>query len=495
MILSFSKLQIISIIVWSIILLLSNVLFFNTLYFIPSLILYILSLSLIIYGYYITFTRKHIYFFTPILQTIYCSFFYVCIIGLFYFSKYNFLDLFSVPTNNESLLIIIALLYFIYVVCIFIPYLFSRILNLNLQLKISFFKRFFNYRRLNNYFKYSFIYIVIMLIFMFITTGFSPIDALLDPHGFKMKYVRGIAYSCFIQFSTFLFFNVVLCLYLKLIKNYNTKFFNKFCILLGIFYLFFGFISGSRSVFLFPAIMFIYIYSMKPKIKISIALIIKFFIIFSSILIFISGYFVYRNVMHEIKNNNLPSIQLPNKVPVMTILVARVDNFSNSVHYFNYIDKQNNGVLEYNEYSKFIEQVSSIFTQLLPRKIFPDKGYWIQNELTNKLFPEMHITNRDITFVFGGIVTIFQMGGIVALIISSLSFGTFIAILQFNFKRIVAYDYSAILYIFIFLNIPILYFTEGFIGTPRIYNLIINCILLPTVLYFITEKKLFLRSK
>ena len=83
MILSFSKLQIISIIVWSIILLLSNVLFFNTLYFIPSLILYILSLSLIIYGYYITFTRKHIYFFTPILQTIYCSFFYVCIIGFY----------------------------------------------------------------------------------------------------------------------------------------------------------------------------------------------------------------------------------------------------------------------------------------------------------------------------------------------------------------------------------------------------------------------------
>ena len=175
-------------------------------------------------------------------------------------------------------------------------------------------------------------------------------------------------------------------------------------------------------------------------------------------------------------------------VPVINILLSRMDNYSNSIHYFKYINIQtSNNFMDYTDFENGIKQFTMIFTQCLPRKYLPNKEYWTQNELTNKIFPEMHVFNRDITIVFGGLVTIFNMGGVVCLILSSFIFGVFLSLLQYNFSKLIISDYFAIIYISIFLNLPILYFSEGFIGTPRLHDLIIRIIIFIPITYYLTN--------
>ena len=149
-ILTITKKQLIFYIVWIIVLILSLLLFSYSLHIIPSLILFILNLILCIYGFIYTTINRNIYFFSPIFQIMYCILFYCGLIGLFYFSKFNNIPFFSSPTNNESLLINISLVYFLFCICILTPYLILKCLKKRININLDYFKRNFVYNRLIN---------------------------------------------------------------------------------------------------------------------------------------------------------------------------------------------------------------------------------------------------------------------------------------------------------------------------------------------------------
>ena len=149
-------------------------------------------------------------------------------------------------------------------------------------------------------------------------------------------------------------------------------------------------------------------------------------------------------------------------------------------------DDKKDGIWSYSDFQykkQFLSQIST----LIPRSILKDKGYPISGELTRIIFP--HVFGK-INFIFGGLVNLYYTGGIFFVIIDALLFGIFIMLLQVNFLRLIKYDFFITNYIFIFLNIPISYFAQGFYNSSALYTLIINIIISLSLTYTLTTKKI-----
>ena len=194
-------------------------------------------------------------------------------------------------------------------------------------------------------------------------------------------------------------------------------------------------------------------------------------------------YYVFRNYQASLQKGKLNT---STEINILYTSLERIDNFSNSVRFFKYIDDKKDGIWSYSDFQykkQFLSQIST----LIPRSILKDKGYPISGELTRIIFP--HVFGK-INFIFGGLVNLYYTGGIFFVIIDALLFGIFIMLLQVNFLRLIKYDFFITNYIFIFLNIPISYFAQGFYNSSALYTLIINIIISLSLTYTLTTKKI-----
>lgn len=487
-ILTITKKQLIFYIVWIIVLILSLLLFSYSLHIIPSLILFILNLILCIYGFIYTSINRNIYFFSPIFQIMYCILFYCGLIGLFYFSKFNNIPFFSIPTNNESLLISISLVYFLFCICTLTPYLIMKCLKKRININLDYFKRNFVYNRLINYLIYSEFLILFFLIILFYVTGFNLYTALLNPLKFRFAYNHGFAGFIYTVISLLLKLNLCIILKYVLIDKLKTLKFRICTMIFAIFYIVWFILSGSRSWILLPFLYGIYIYTFQTFLRINLK---KILVIVLAAIISISLaalYFLYRNYQEALNSKRFTSNREFN---IITSSIERIDNFSNSVHYFYYIDRKYGSIWNYSDFN-YIKQITSQITNIIPRTIIPDKGYPISGELTRIIFPSAW--NGNVNLIFGGIVDLFYTGGIFFLIFDSLLFGLFVALLQFNYKKLINYDFFIVNYIVIFLDIPVMYFAIGLINTAIINAFIAKSILMLLITFILSKRILNIKG-
>ena len=469
--------------IWLTIFLISLFLLLSSLHFIPSLILFIINASICLYGFIYSMKIKNILFFSPILQTSYCALFYCGLIGLYYFSKYNFIDFFKLPTQNELLMINIALVYFIFIFSLFFPYFLSLLFKKKPKLNFSFFQLNFSKRKVHIFFIISQILLIFLLIIIFATTKYTPISALSNPLGFKYEYTHGISTYFFVLFDFLL--KLHLCLILKYIfidkeQNINK---NLYIISFLIFYLYWSILSGGRSNFIFIFVSTVYFFSFSKKYKINLKNILIMLMAGLITITITTVYYVFINYQASLQKGKLNT---STEINILYTSLERIDNFSNSVRFFKYIDDKKDGIWSYSDFQykkQFLSQIST----LIPRSILKDKGYPISGELTRIIFP--HVFGK-INFIFGGLVNLYYTGGIFFVIIDALLFGIFIMLLQVNFLRLIKYDFFITNYIFIFLNIPISYFAQGFYNSSALYTLIINIIISLSLTYTLTTKKI-----
>ena len=477
-----SKIQFISYFIWILILILSLFLFISSEHVIPSFILFVVNILIFIYALIYTYKNKCFYFFSPILQTLYCIMFYCTLIGLFYFSKFN-TAIFELLTKDELFYIKVAFLYFIYIMTIILTF----VLTLNLKqpiLKLKFLCKNFSLIKVYKYLFISQICLLILLIIIFYLTGYNPLTALLNPSDFRLEYNTGCARFVYIIFKSLLLIHLAIILkYYIIDKLKNIKiYFLSFLL----FYLFWAILSGSRATILTPFMLGLYIFTFKNNIKINLKHILITFFMFIFILTFISAYQVYRNACKRIQQGKVVNIsKLENKVWKNSI--SRIDNFSQSIYYFKYLETQYGNFYSYTDF-KYKKQIVSQFTNLIPRKFMPDKAYPISGEISKVLYPGAFVD--DVTFIFGGLVNSYYTGGLFSVIIDSIIFALFIVFLELSFKMLIKYDLFFMLYICVFIDIPITFFSIGFLNTSQLVSLIAMLFLIYIFLQFLISKRI-----
>lgn len=468
--------------VWTIIFLMSLFLLLASMHIIPSLILFIINLLICIYGFVYTAKTKNILFFSPIFQTAYCALFYCGLIGLFYFSKYNFIDFFQLPTKNEALFVNISLIYLIFICSIFLPYFLSLFFKKKIKLNFAFLQSNFSTNKVKVFLLYSQIFLIFLLCMMFITTKYNPITAILNPLGFRFEYNHGLANYFYSVFAFMIKFH--LCLILNYIFIDNESSINKkfYIIPFFIFYFFWAAISGARGWFIWLFLLCIYFFSFSKKYKINLKNILMFFSLGLITITMSSAYYVFRNYQADVQSGK---IKKTTEVNVIYSSLERIDNFSNSVRFFMYVDNHKDGIWEYSDFN-YKKQFVSQITNFIPRSLLKDKGYPISGELTRIIFP--HVFGK-INLIFGGIVNLFYTGGVVFVIIDALLFGTVIMLIHVNFRKLMKYDSFFVNYILIFLNIPIAYFSQGFYNSSTMATLISEVIVSSVFTYLLMKSK------
>lgn len=476
--------QVMSILFWIVIFIFSTVLFSASLHLVPSCILYIIALFIIFNNLILTFIEKKIYFFSPIRQLSYTTLFYCVLIGLFYFSKFNIIPFFLIPTNDELLLINIAFIYLCFCFSLFLPYIIMKLLNIKVNININFIKRNFTIKNIEFAIQTITLILTILLILIFILTNYNPISALMNPLDFRFEYKHGIANYVFTIFDLLLYLNCFLL-------------FNEYCIhknehklnirVTGCFillYVFWLVISGGRSYIIAPAIYSIYFLSFSSKIKFNLKTLTSILLVLL-ISIFVSmTYFTYRNYRQAVVTNNFMLLTNIQFNPLLDS-IKRIDNFSNSVIFFKYIDSKYGSLYCYDDF-KFSRQISSQILNPIPRKIIPAKGYPVSGELTKLLFPETF--NAKINLIFGGIVNLFYTGGFAFVIIDALLMGFLISLIELSYKKYVYYDFFIINYIACILQIPIYYYSIGFLNTAITIPFCLKSFFIIAITYLLTIK-------
>lgn len=480
MIIKISKKQSLLYVLWLLVSLISSVLFINTKYFFPSLILFLINISICLIGFILTARNRNIYYFEPILYTIYCILHHFGIMGMYYFSKFNSIDFFNIPIKNEWFLTQVALFYVTFVICILLPNFKYIFFNKIQRLKYNFFKKEFDYKKTTIYLYLSQIILFVLLILMLLFTGHTPINVLNNTNLFRYEYSHGFNYSLFIIFSLFISFHTYITEYFLIVHNKCDKILLTVFI---IFYLYWAIISSSRSWFLLPFLYFVYIYVMKNKIKIAISKIISIFFVFLFILYFVAVYRVYRDL------NSKQGVEATSKlqnVNVMEETLSRCDYFSNSVKYFAKIKQTYGDLFNYDDFN-YTNQIVASFTSYIPRQYLSNKKYLTNGEITGITYGKSVIDN-GVIFHFGGICNFFYTGGYCGIILFSLLFGYLIYIINALFMSYYKYSFFQCFYIFAIFPIFINIFTSGILNIQALM-LILNILLLFIIQIFITEKR------
>ena len=118
----------------------------------------------------------------------------------------------------------------------------------------------------------------------------------------------------------------------------------------------------------------------------------------------------------------------------------------------------------------------------------PDKAYPISGEISKVLYPGAFVD--DVTFIFGGLVNSYYTGGLFSVIIDSIIFALFIVFLELSFKMLIKYDLFFMLYICVFIDIPITFFSIGFLNTSQLVYLIAMLFLIYIFLQFLISKRI-----
>lgn len=475
--------QVILYLIWILVFILSCFLFLNSLYFIPSLILFICIIITSVMGFVIALKTQQVYLFSPILQTLYCIVFYIGLSGLFYFSSFNKIHFLTVATPNDKLLTDIALLYLAFILSIFFPCWFKKIIpNINLT-KYSLFRFNFDNTKLIKILKLSQVLLLILFLLLFITTSNTPLSAILNPSQFRQDYTHGIALWIYSIFSPLLWLHLTLILKITIIN----KIFYKNFIIFTVFYLLWSILSGARSWFLLPLMFSVYFFFLKKKLNINILKVLLTFSVFLLMLVTVAFYNTFRN--HPLSvysfNGNLNSYE----TNIIESSLERIDYFSNSVKYFKYIDFKYGSIWSYDDY-KISKQLISPFLIFIPRSVYSNKGYITSGELTLLVFDKSLVKEKGITYLFGGISNFFYTAGFLGVIFFGLLYGLLITLLETNSKELLKYDSFQIIYVFLLLDVIIQYFSHGILNVLPIPLLIKIAILLIFLFYMYKRKRI-----
>ena len=362
------------------------------------------------------------------------------------------------------------------------PYLIMSGFNKKIDFKFKIFQHNFQYKRLIIYLIVSQSVMLLLLILLFIFTGYTPLSALSNPLGFRFSYAHDFSSYIYTIFNFFIKLNLCIVVKFIIIDKLEGMNFKICAIIFILFYFIWAFLSGSRSWFLYPLMYSMYIYSFKKLLSIKLKKILL--IILSTILVImlVSMYYWFRNYQQALIEGRYKVYDFN----IITTSIERIDNFSNSVHFFKYIDSKYCDVWNYSDF-KLSKQIVSQFTNIIPRKYLPHKGYPVSGELTSIIFPQAF--NHNINLIFGGVVNLFYTGGIAFVVWDALLFGLFVAIMQFNYQKFIKYDLFLINYIIVFLDIPVMYFSIGIINTAIINPFILKSLMTFLVTFSLIDKK------
>lgn len=476
-----SQNQIITFSIWFVLIVLSTVLLFNSLHFVPSLYLYISTMILCTTGLFQSFKYKYVYIFSPLLQTIYASFFYCNLIGLFYFSKFNFIIFFELPSNNETFLTNCAILYFIYILCVFVPFLIYSVSGKKNLRKIKYFSKNFDNKKLKKYLTTSCIIVLTLLFLLFIVTGFTPTTALFNLLDFRHSYTKGVANYIYVLLNIFMIIHIIILSKLFIIDEKKSVFLYRNASLFFSIYIFWCIMSGARGTILTLFMCILYTLASKKNLKINFKHILIVGLLGLSILFLMTVLFQFRN---QQKQNSLTIVE---KRSVLYESLNRVDGFSNSIRYFDYLNSFNKFMFDYDE-PKFVKQIVSQCTNLIPRSILSGKGYPISGEITQIIFPDAF--NNNVNIVFGGIVNSFYTGGIIGIIIESLLMGCVLLFMEVPFRKLIEKDMFFVNYFVWGINMPIRFFQIGILNTAVSNVIIFNILITIIITSYLSNIKL-----
>jgi len=465
-------------------------------------------------GIFLILFRKDIPVFSPIFMLISAIF-----INIGFPSLYLLINRISF---SEELLKNISIVYIIYFFALILPVFFANQMfipdNTDDNSKTSLFKINFKPENINFYLIISNLLLILLILFLLKTTDFSYIEALKHPLDFRfaasagsLAYIRKLIFFIFMV-NTFLLakYNFLSPTPIKTnchcerseaiqsspnnewIASSSPKgrprndeksqytYIKAFTVFHVIFLLAFTAISGSRSIIFLPVISSIAVYTFYNRLKLKT--IITFSMIFLLTFGLISFYSIYRN--NSSVSFNYSSIFT---TKIFAEGVKRLDNFKNSLYFFEYIEKENNTIFYFKDFH-VLEQIKNHVLQPFPRNIIPEKGYYFSSSMTEKVFNQ-ELNEAKITYNFGGISNAFWNFGIAGVILEGLFLGIAVVWLHRKFLRFINYDSFFLFFMATFFFIPNSVIVDGFWNTMDGCGYFLNLIVLGFILWVLAFKK------
>ena len=348
--------------------------------------------------------------------------------------------------------------------------------------KINIFCINFKPENINFYLIISNLLLILLILILLKTTDFSYIEALKHPLEFRfaasaggLAYIRKLIFFLFMV-NTFL------------LAKYNFEFLyhapptpfqklNFFTIFHIIFLLVFVAISGSRSILFLPVISSIAVYTFYNRLKLKT--IAAFSMIFLLTFGLISFYSIYRN-----NSSVYPNFQSVCTTKIFAEGIKRLDNFKNSLYFFEYIEKENNTIFYFKDFH-VLEQIKNHVLQPFPRNIIPEKGYYFSSLMTEKVFNQ-ELNEAKITYNFGGISNAFWNFGLAGVILEGLILGIAVVWLHRKFLKFIHYDSFFLFFMVTFFFIPNSIIVDGFWNTMDGCGYFLNLLALGIILKFLS---------
>lgn len=435
-------------------------LFWGFLIFLISGILYSFSNNSFISAFYIFISmfcgvflivfRKDIPIFSPIFMLISSIFINIGFPALYL--------LMNNTSFSEELLKNISIVYLIYFFALILPVFFANQMfipsDADGKSKAGIFRINFKPENINFYLIISNLLLILLIIILLKITGFSYTEALKHPLEFRFASSAGsLAYIRKLIFFLFMVNTFLIAKYNFSSPPLKLKAFTVFHI---IFLLSFAAISGSRSIIFLPVISSIAVYTFYNRLKIKTVFI--FSTIFLLTLGLMSFYSVYRNSSKSYFD--FQSIKTAN---VFNESIKRLDNFKNSLYFFEYIERENHTIFYFKDFH-ILEQIKDHILQPFSRNLIPEKGYYFSSSMTEKVFNE-DLNDAKITYNFGGIANSFWNFGIAGVILEGLFLGIAVVWIHRRFLRFINYDSFFLFFMMTFFFIPNSIIVDGFWNT------------------------------
>lgn len=475
-----------------VIIIISTIQFYLTNHPVPAFLYLLIGL---IYGTYLICFRKKLPLFSPVFLLFIVSFNNFIIQALSLLIEENMLITFNSMTvfYDNRLLFTSALLYFIYFLALIIPILFFPNFPLPKFLhpsNLGFLKRPFQSENITIYLIIANCALFLIVFIILHLTGFDYFQALLNPLKFRMEINKGVLSNFVNLILVFVVVNNTLLSKISFTDNVF-KLRNglqlKFFIFLHIFFiLFYGLISGSRSIFLGPVMLTIVMYTYYNKVTIKSLFIAG--LAFLITLSFISLYGVYRVAAYKYKLSNISWNQIKDvqkRTNTLQEMSDRMNSFKYSLIFFRHIENKHGTIFYYDDF-QLINQIKTHILQPVPRNLYPDKGYYLANQLTKDIFPHIFYTNVGLHF--GGIAKGLWNMGVFWIIFASILIGLVVMWYQKLFVSLIQYDTFCIVHFFIFTTIPAGLLQDGFINSMGTIILELSLFLLIPLLFFLTNK-------
>ena len=390
---------------------------------------------------------------------------------------------------SEELLKNISIIYLIYFFSLILPVFFANRIFISSdareETKTNLFCINFKSKNINFYLIISNLLLILFVLILLKATGFSYLEALKHPLAFRFAASSGsLAYFRKLTFFLFMVNTFLLAKYnfgsiaapLKTSSSNTSQTPLKlrlFTIIHVVLLLAFAVISGSRSIMFLPVFSSIVVYTFYNKLKLKTVFV--FSIILAVTLGLMSFYSVYRN-NSKINFDSQPIIT----AKAFDENIKRLDNFKNSLYFFEFINRENNTLFYFKDFH-ILKQIKDHVLQPFPRNLIPDKGYYFSSLMTEKVF-NTDINDAKITYNFGGISNAFWNFGVAGVVLEGLFLGIAVIWLHRKFLKFINYDSFFMLFMSTFFFIPNSIIVDGFWNTMDGCGYFLNLMVLSIII-------------